>query len=63
MIICIIIRMNCKRLLQKQDLHGVLTAPTRRAHNAHLGDLHFSRTLWKRCKDATLVWQGLHTHV
>jgi len=31
MIICI--KMHWKRLLQMQDLHGVFTACTRRAHN------------------------------
>jgi len=34
MIICFIIKMHCKRLLQTQNLHGVFTACTRRAHNA-----------------------------
>jgi len=34
MIICFIIKMHCKRLLQMQNLHGVFTACTRRAHNA-----------------------------
>jgi len=33
MIICIIIKMHCKRLLQMQDLNGVFTACTRHAHN------------------------------
>jgi len=32
-IICIIIKMHCKRLLKMQDLHGVFTACTRQAHN------------------------------
>jgi len=34
MIICIIIKMHWKRLFQMQDLHGVFTVCTRRAHNA-----------------------------
>jgi len=34
MIICIIIKMHFKRLLQMHDLHGVFTACMRRAHNA-----------------------------
>jgi len=34
MIICIIIKMHCKRLLLMQDLHGIFTACTRRAHGA-----------------------------
>jgi len=34
MIICIIIKMHCKRLLQIQDLHSVFTASTQRAHSA-----------------------------
>jgi len=32
--IWIIIKMQCKRQLQVQFLHGVFTACTRRAHNA-----------------------------
>ena len=56
MIICFIINMHCKRLLLMQNLHGVFTASTRRAHNA-LEDLTalsqrchsvLSNTLWKR---------------
>ena len=38
MIICIIVKMHYKRLLQMQDLHGVFTACTRRAHNAALSN-------------------------
>jgi len=34
MIIHFIIKMHFKRLLQMQNLHGVFTACTRRAHNA-----------------------------
>jgi len=34
MIINIIVKMHCKRLFQIQDLHGVFTACTRRAHKA-----------------------------
>jgi len=34
MIICIIIKLHCERLLKMQDLHGVFTARTQRAHNA-----------------------------
>ena len=30
-IICIIIKMHCKRLLQMQDLHGAFTECTRRS--------------------------------
>ena len=113
MIICFIIKIHCKRLLQIQNLHGVFTVCTRRAqnaprallktpqrchsvlfdtlwkrqaaefvfrmlkinttawrsrrlhvafpqrcwrlHSAHLGVLQFYKTLWERCKDATLV--------
>jgi len=121
MIICFIINMHCKRLLQIQNLHGVFTAWTRalttrprrsrrphsvchsvlsntlwkrqdaafvlsmlkvnaaawrsrrlhsvctafarrcwHLHSAHLGVLQFVGTLWERCKDATLVWQGFN---
>ena len=34
MSICSIIKMFCKHRAQIQDLHGVFTASTRRAHNA-----------------------------
>jgi len=33
-IICFIIKTHCQRLLQMQNLHGVFTSFTRRAHNA-----------------------------
>jgi len=96
MIICIIIRMHCKRLLQMQDLHSVFTTrprsvvtgfpqrtvlhamqtlsrgvlsmlvwPYRRLQSEHTALLAtaqraprrsaFFRTLWERCKGATLV--------
>jgi len=41
-------------------LHSVSTAFAQRCwslHIAHLGVLQFFKTLWERCKDATLVWQ------
>ena len=34
MIICIIIKLHCKRLFQTQDWHGVFTAYKHNAHNA-----------------------------
>ena len=33
-IICVTIKMHCKRLVQMQDLHGAFIACTRRAHGA-----------------------------
>ena len=46
MIICIIIKMHCKR--QMQDLHVVFTACTRRAHGA----LEDPTALPQRCHSA-----------
>ena len=56
MFICFIFKMHCKRLLQMQNLHGVITACTRPAHNAPTALLKtpqrchsmLSNTLWKR---------------
>ena len=52
MIICFIIKVHCKRLLQMQNLHGAFTAWTRRAHNAPTTPQRchsvLSNTLWKR---------------
>jgi len=49
---------------RSRRLHSVSTAFAQRCwrlHSAHLGVLQFFKTLWERCKDATLVWQGFYT--
>jgi len=56
MIICFIIKIHFKRLLQMQNLHGVFTARSQRAHDAlkdpttlpHRCHSMLSNTLWKR---------------
>ena len=49
-----------------RPLHRVFTTFLEccwRLHSAHLRDLQRFLTLWKRCEDAALVWQGFEVRI
>jgi len=56
MVICSIIKMHCKLLLQMQDLHGVFTARTRRAHGALKDPTARCPTRCANAKPRRLFW-------